>query len=46
MDEIVARGTFDERDAAMLMKQILSCVNYLHNKNIMHRYAIDLVDCA
>jgi calcium-dependent protein kinase len=37
MDEIVARGNFDEKDTDRLMKQILSCVAYLHKKKIMHR---------
>jgi len=36
-DEIIKRGTFSERDAAVLIKQLLSCVNYCHNKNIVHR---------
>jgi calcium-dependent protein kinase len=29
-DEIIARGKFTEKDAAVLMKQVLSCVNYCH----------------
>lgn len=29
-DEIIARGKFTEKDAAILMKQVLSCVNYCH----------------
>jgi len=29
-DEIIARGKFTEKDAATLMKQVLSCVNYCH----------------
>ena len=36
-DEIVARGKFSERDAAMLMKQVLSCINYCHSNHIVHR---------
>jgi calcium-dependent protein kinase len=36
-DEIVARGKFSERDASMLLKQILSCINYCHQNNIVHR---------
>lgn len=36
-DEIVARGKFTETDAAMLMKQVLSCINYCHTNNIVHR---------
>lgn len=36
-DEIVARGKFTENDAACLMKQVLSCINYCHTNHIMHR---------
>jgi serine/threonine protein kinase len=36
-DEIIARGKFTERDAAILMKQVLSCVNYCHAMHIVHR---------
>ena len=36
-DEIIARGKFSEKDAAVLMKQILSCVNYCHTNHIVHR---------
>ena len=36
-DEILARGKFTERDAALLIKQVLSCVNYCHQNNIVHR---------
>jgi len=36
-DEVVARGKFSEGDAAMLMKQVLSCINYCHQNNIVHR---------
>jgi len=36
-DEIVARGKFTERDASMLMKQVLSCINYCHQNHIVHR---------
>lgn len=36
-DEITVRGRFTESDAAILMRQVLSCVNYLHQKNIAHR---------
>jgi len=36
-DEILARGKFTERDAALLIKQVLSCVNYCHINNIVHR---------
>ena len=36
-DEIVARGKFSEKDAALLMKQVLSCINYCHSNKIVHR---------
>lgn len=36
-DEIVARGKFSERDASLLMKQVLSCINYCHQNHIVHR---------
>jgi len=36
-DEIVARGKFTERDASVLIKQVLSCVNYCHTHKIVHR---------
>merc|ERR1719230_1365194 len=35
--EIVSRGKFTENDAAMLMKQVLSCINYCHKNHIVHR---------
>ena len=38
-DEIIARGKFTEKDAAVLMKQVLSCVNYCHSNHIVHRYS-------
>lgn len=31
------RGKFSERDSALIMKQVLSSVNYIHSKNIVHR---------
>jgi len=36
-DEVLAKGSFTERDAAVLVKQVLSCVNYCHKNNIVHR---------
>ena len=36
-DEIVARGKFSEKDASLLMKQVLSCINYCHHNHIVHR---------
>jgi len=36
-DEILQRGKFSERDGAVLMKQVLQCINYCHKNNIIHR---------
>jgi calcium-dependent protein kinase len=36
-DRITERKRFTEKDAAKLMKQILSCLAYLHQRNIVHR---------
>lgn len=36
-DEIINRGKFGEKDAAVLMKQLLSCVSLIHDKDIVHR---------
>jgi len=35
--ELKKRGKFEERDAAVLLKQILVCVNYCHKNNVIHR---------
>jgi calcium-dependent protein kinase len=36
-DEIDKNGAFMEEDTAVLMMNVLSCVNYCHKKGIMHR---------
>lgn len=36
-DEIIARGRFEEKDAAVILKQLLSAINYCHRKNVCHR---------
>lgn len=36
-DEIIGKGKFGEHDAAVLMRQLLSCVAYCHDHNIVHR---------
>jgi len=36
-DEIIKRGKFEEKDAAPIMKQILSAIGYCHKKNVCHR---------
>jgi calcium-dependent protein kinase len=41
-EKIVQRGRYSERDAASIFKQIVSGVEYLHNKGIAHRYQAPL----
>lgn len=36
-DHIIEKGSFTEKDAAHLVKQILEAVGYMHSKNIVHR---------
>ena len=36
-DQIIKRPHYSERDAAIVMKQVLSAVSYWHNLNIVHR---------
>jgi calcium-dependent protein kinase len=36
-EELLARGKFTERDASLLLKQVLSVINYCHLNNIVHR---------
>ena len=36
-DEIVKRQKFTEKDAAEIMLQVFSAINYLHNKGFVHR---------
>ena len=36
-DEIVKRSKFEEDDAAEIMLQVLSAMNYLHKKGFIHR---------
>lgn len=36
-DEVTRRGKFNERDAATVIKQLLSAVSYCHKNNICHR---------
>ena len=36
-DAITTQGYFSEKDACIVMKQILKAVNYLHNMHIVHR---------
>lgn len=36
-DEIVNRKCFSEKDAAKIIKQVLSGINYMHKQNVVHR---------
>ena len=36
-DRIVEKGNYTEKDASDLIRQILSAVDYLHDKGIVHR---------
>ena len=36
-DELLQRGTFSEKSAALIAKQLISCMNYCHLNNIVHR---------
>jgi len=36
-EEMQKRGKFNERDAAVILKQILSCLNYCHEMGVAHR---------
>ena len=42
-DRIIAKGTYTERDASSLVRQILEAVDYLHSMDVVHR---DLKVCA
>lgn len=36
-EDVMSKGKISERNAAVLLKQLLWCLNYLHKKNIVHR---------
>jgi len=36
-ERISEQHTFSERDAANIIKQVLSAINYCHQRNIVHR---------
>jgi calcium-dependent protein kinase len=36
-EEITKRTSFSEKDAAVIIKQVLSAVSYCHSKSICHR---------
>ena len=35
--ELQTNGPLSEENTAKIVKQVLSCVNYLHNRNVTHR---------
>ena len=36
-DRILDKGVYTERDASMVIKQVLQAVSYLHENSIVHR---------
>lgn len=36
-DKILAKGSYSEKDACLIITKILSAVQYLHNLGIAHR---------
>ena len=36
-DRIIAKGSYTERDASNLIRQVLEAVDYLHGQDIVHR---------
>lgn len=36
-DRIVEKGSYTEKDASYLIKQILEAVDYMHSQGVVHR---------
>ncbi len=36
-DRIIAKGSYTEKDASILIKQVLEAIDYLHALGIVHR---------
>lgn len=36
-DQIIKRNHFNERDAAVVIEQVLNAVNYCHTHDVVHR---------
>lgn len=39
-DQIIEKGSFSEKEAAVVMKELLSAIRYAHNHKIVHRYIL------
>jgi calcium/calmodulin-dependent protein kinase I len=44
-DKIVERGQYSEKDAANIVRQIISAVEYLHERGIAHRDLVRRISC-
>ena len=44
-DRIVEKGSYTERDASALIKQILEAVDYMHSEGVVHRGQSFASDC-
>ena len=36
-DRIVEKGSYTERDASLLIRQVLEAVDFMHEKGVVHR---------
>ena len=43
-DTILAKGHYSEKDASTMFHGLLSALEYLHGKNIMHRHYETLLE--
>lgn len=39
-DQIIDKGSFTEKEASFVMRQLLSAIRYAHNNNVVHRYIV------
>ncbi len=45
-DRIVEKGSYTEKDAADLIRQVLDAVAYMHREGVVHRYVVKRMDRA